>query len=165
MEEKLPKRKPTRLSSYDYASVGAYFITICTEGRKNWFWETVGAGTPHPQDVPLSQNGKIAEQAIMNIEGIYPAVHVDYYVIMPDHIHLLLSIRLDEGGRPMAAPTISRVIGQCKGYITKKIGKPLFQKLFYDHVIRDVADYEKHVQYILQNPARRYFAENGECTE
>ena len=63
-------------------------------------------------------------------------------MIMPDHIHLLLIIRSDEYGRPMVAPTISRVVQQLKGYVTKRIGHSIWQKLFFDHVIRNSRDYE-----------------------
>ena len=152
-----PKRKRNRLQEFDYNTPGAYFITVCTVKRQNYFWKNVGAtiGRPSfPQDVQLSVYGKIVEESIRNIAKIYPSLTIDQYVIMPDHIHLLLEIRDDENGRPMAAPTISRVVQQMKGYVTKRIGTSVWQKLFYDHIIRNRADYEKHVKYIYENPAR-----------
>jgi REP element-mobilizing transposase RayT len=60
----------------------------------------------------------------------------------------------------MAAPTISQVVNQMKGYISKQIGEPIWQKLFYDHIIRDERDYEFHIKYIRENPLKWYF--NGE---
>ncbi len=60
MEKELPKRKPNRLENFDYSSNGAYFITICTKNRHNYFWNTVGATIGRPQDVPLTKYGKIA---------------------------------------------------------------------------------------------------------
>ena len=54
----------------------------------------------------------------------------------------------------MVAPTVSRVVQQLKGYVSKQIGKSICQKSFYDHVIRDREDYEKHVRYIYENPLR-----------
>ena len=63
-------------------------------------------------------------------------------------------IRADEYGRPMVAPTISRVVQQLKGYITKRIGSSIWQKLFVDHVIRNRQDYEEHVKYIYENPMK-----------
>lgn len=122
MDKELPSRKRNRLKHYDYSSCGAYFITICTSDRRNYFWNGVGATIGRPQDVDLSQYGKLVDEAINNIPSIYPALKLDHYVIMPDHIHLLLIIRADEYGRPMVAPTISRVVQQLKGYITKRIG-------------------------------------------
>ena len=76
---------------------------------------------------------------------------------MPDHIHLLLRIRADEFGRPMVAPTMSRLVKQMKGYITKQIGVSIWQKLFYDHVIRNREDYEEHIKYIYENPLKWYY--------
>ena len=76
---------------------------------------------------------------------------------MPDHIHLLLLIHADDCGRPMVAPTISRVVQQLKGYVTKNIGVSLWQKLFFDHIIRNRQDYEEHVKYILENPLRWHY--------
>ena len=159
-EEKiLPNRKHYRLDNYDYSSIGAYFITICTSERRNYFWERVGATIGRPQDVPLSQYGNVVDEAIKNIPSIYPALNVDCYVIMPDHIHMILIICADENGRPMVAPTMSRVVQQLKGYITKRIGKSIWQKLFYDHIIRNHEDYEEHVKYIYENPMRWQYGE------
>ena len=154
MDKELPSRKRNRLKHYDYSSCGAYFITICTSDRRNYFWNGGGATIGRPQDVDLSQYGKLVDEAINNIPSIYPALKLDHYVIMPDHIHLLLIIRADEYGRPMVAPTISRVVQQLKGYITKRIGHSIWQKLFFDHVIRNRQDYEEHVKYICDNPVK-----------
>ena len=154
MDKELPSRKRNRLKHYDYSSCGAYFITICTSDRRNYFWNGVGATIGRPQDVDLSQYGKLVDEAINNIPSIYPALKLDHYVIMPDHIHLLLIIRADEYGRPMVAPTISRVVQQLKGYITKRIGHSIWRKLFFDHVIRNSRDYEEHVKYICDNPVK-----------
>ncbi|MBQ9746356.1 MAG: hypothetical protein IJW21_05995, partial [Clostridia bacterium] len=106
-EKELPKRKDLRLKQYDYSSPGGYFLTLCTLERRNYFWENVGATIGRPQDVVLSHYGNIVDEAINNIPSIYPALDVDHYVIMPDHIHLLLIVRADEHGRPMVAPTMS----------------------------------------------------------
>ena len=149
-----PQRKKNRLEHYDYSSPGGYFLTICTSERRNYFWEDVGATIGRPQDVILSQYGNIVNEAINNIPLVYPVLDVDCYVIMPDHIHLLLIIRADDYGRPMVAPTMSRVVQQLKGYITKRIGHSIWQKLFVDHVIRNRQDYDEHVKYIYENPAK-----------
>ena len=151
---KLQKRKNNRLENYDYSSCGAYFVTICTSVRQNYFWDRVGATIGRPQDVILSPYGKIVEEAINNISNVYPAISVEQYVIMPDHLHMLLVICADEYGRPMVAPTLSRVVKQMKGYVTKQIGESIWQKLFFDHVIRNKQDYEEHMKYIYENPMR-----------
>ena len=92
------------------------------------------------------------DKAIKTIEKVYPFVTVDQYVIMPNHIHLLLQIHTDENGRPMVAPTIGRVIQQMKGYATKQIGKNIWQKLYHDHIIRNQNDYDRIWNYIELNP-------------
>ena len=153
-ESNQPTRKRNRLENYDYSSSGAYFVTICTKERRNYFWDNVGATIGRPQDIVLTPYGNIVDEAIKNIPSLYPAVDVDCYVIMPDHIHLLLIIRTDGLGRPMVAPTMSRVVQQLKGYVTKRIGHSIWQKLFFDHIIRNHIDYEEHIKYIYENPSR-----------
>ena len=149
-----PKRKPNRLKNYDYSQPNAYFITICTKNKETLFWEHVGASIARPEKVCLSPYGRIVEEAISNIQTVYPAISVDNYVIMPNHIHLLLQIHTDENGRAMLAPTISIVIQQMKGYVSKRIGSSIWQKLFHDHVIRDEAGYLKIWNYIEGNPSK-----------
>lgn len=150
-------RKEHRIKWYDYSSVGAYFITVCTKERKNYFQTEVGAPIGRPHDFTLSSYGLVVEQAINNIENIYSAIIADSYIIMPDHIHLLLIIQNDPRGRPMAAPTISQIVNQMKGYVSKQIGQPIWQKSFFDHIIRDIKDYELHIKYIHENPIKWYF--------
>ena len=150
----LPKRKPNRLPYFDYSTPGAYFITICTKDRKCIFLENLGASIARPHKPTLSRSGKKVETAIRDITGHYPSITVDHYVVMPNHIHLLLQINTDEDGRPMVAPTISTVVQQLKGVVTKQIGQSVWQKLFHDHVIRGEKDYLKIWEYIDTNPAR-----------
>ncbi len=154
MENTLPQRKKNRLQNRDYSECGVYFLTICAAERKNYFWRSVGAIIDRPQDVPLSHYGRIVEAAVQSIPEIYPAVEIDAYVIMPDHIHLLLLVHADDRGRPMVAPTVGRLIKQFKGAVTKQVGAPIWQKSFFDHVIRNKQDYEEHVKYIYENPLR-----------
>ena len=150
----LPKRKPNRLKDFDYSQPNAYFITICTKNKEMLFWENVGASIARPEDVRLSKYGKIVVEAIEKISKIYPVITVDNYVVMPNHIHLLMQIHSDSSGRAMLAPTISIVIQQMKGYATKKIGRSIWQKLFHDHVIRDEKGYLKIWNYIEGNPSK-----------
>ena len=94
---------------------------------------------------------------------VYDSVHVDKYVIMPNHIHLIIVISNDENnqydddrqtqvGRTQFAPTISRIIKQFKGVITKQIGFSIWQRSFHDRIIRTEADYERICRYIDDNP-------------
>lgn len=102
----LPKRKPIRIENYDYSSPGAYFITVCSSNREEIFWNGVGADIIRPQDVPLSAAGKIAEQGILQMAQHYENVAVDKYCVMPDHVHFILRIESDIGGRIISAPTV-----------------------------------------------------------
>ena len=152
MEER--KRKNTRLKEYDYSSAGSYFITVCIKDKKPLLWNNVGASIARPHKLELSQYGKIVDSAIRQIPSHYPNVNVDNYVVMPNHIHLLLSIEGDINGRAMLAPTLSQVIQQMKGYVSKQIGHSIWQKLFFDHIIRNEKDYIKHYTYIENNPVK-----------
>ena len=150
----LPSRKPNRLSGYDYSSPNAYFITVCTDKRKNLFWQNVGAVTDRQDNVPLTTIGMAVRKHIEDIPKHYPIVCVDNYVIMPNHIHLLLQIHSDCSGRSVIAPTISTVIRMMKGAASKTVGFSLWQKGFYDHVIRNETDYLDIWNYIDGNPGR-----------
>lgn len=155
-ETSFPKRKPTRIENYDYSTPGAYFITICTANREPLFWmDNHRRGELcSPDNVPLSDTGFIVDGEILKMNSIYTAVQIDKYCIMPDHIHLILSITTDADGRTQFAPTISRVIKQFKGSVTKQIGRPIWQKSFYEHVIRNRQDYDEIWKYIENNPLK-----------
>ncbi|MDD6659160.1 MAG: hypothetical protein PUE60_03715 [Eubacteriales bacterium] len=141
------KRKPNRLTDYDYTQNGAYFITICVNDRKPILYSiTVGANC-----VRLSKVGIVINNEIDKMNTVYENVFVDNYVIMPNHIHLIIRI---ESRRTQFAPTIGRIIKQFKGSITKQIGKSIWQKSFYDHIIRDDYDYQTKWQYIDENPGK-----------
>lgn len=151
----LPKRKRNRLANYDYSSHGAYFVTICTEGRKKVLSDIVGAGFPVPK-----MEGKIAAEWIEKIPEKYPEVHICNYVVMPNHIHILLKIDgTCETGDP--SPTLGNVIGWYKYTVSKEInlkngtpGNRVFQRSYHDHIIRGEKDYLKIWEYIDANPIR-----------
>ena len=148
----LPKRKQNRLTEYDYSAPNAYFITICTENRKNLFWKDAGMIIDRPENVPLTNVGTIARQSIAEIPKRYPMISVDHFVIMPNHIHLLLQINTDVNGRSVIAPTISTVVRLMKGTVSRQAGCAVWQKGFYDHVIRNDNDYQDIWNYIDGNP-------------
>ncbi len=155
----LPARKQNRIEQYDYSSSGAYFVTVCTAGREKVFWESlpksaVGAAISRPQAIPLSPAGQITEKAICQIGEHYDSVRVDKYCIMPDHIHMIIRINSSENGRILSAPTLSTVVGQMKRWVSKHIGHSVWQKSFYDHAVRNRADYEEIWRYIDENPLK-----------
>ena len=152
--EQLPKRKPIRIENFDYATPGAYFITICTANKEKILWKRTAADTIHPENLPLSATGKIVEQGILQIQDHYKEVVVDKYCIMPDHIHLILRIESTVSGRIISAPTVSTVVGSMKRWASKQIGKAIWQKSFYDHGIRNQQDYNEIWEYIENNPLK-----------
>ena len=150
----LPKRKPNRLTEYDYSTPNAYFITVCTDNRRNLFWKNIEAIMDCPKNVPLTNLGIIVRRSIEDIPKHYPTISVDHFVIMPNHIHLLLQINTDPDGRSVIAPTISTVVRLMKGAVSKQAGFTVWQKGFYDHVIRNNKDYRAIWNYIEGNPSK-----------
>lgn len=109
----LPQRRKHRLEGYDYSRAGYYFVTICAKDRAELFWDlsdgvvfghepTVGAACGRP---PLSEVGVCVRSEIDHLSHVYDTISVDKYVIMPNHIHMILRIDSVDGGRPQAAPT------------------------------------------------------------
>ena len=153
MEKKLLSRKHNRLSNFDYSSKGYYFLTLCTNGNKAVFG--VIKTENNLARLNLSKIGRIVEIEIDDLSNVYDNIYVDKYVVMPNHIHMILVISdSDASGRTQFAPTISRVVKQFKGSLTKRIGYSVWQKSFYDHVIRSEEEYLRIWQYIDENPAR-----------
>jgi REP element-mobilizing transposase RayT len=155
-----PKRKQNRLQGYDYDRPRYYFITVCAGKRAEFFWEAasmrcVGADIIRPFSPRLSQYGVYVEKAIQDIPQHYTGVKVDKYVVMPNHIHLILTLAW-RSGRMISAPTkeIPIIVGQMKRVVSKKAGFPIWQKGYRDHIIRNEADYRRIWEYIDTNPAK-----------
>jgi len=148
--KELPIRKNIRLKDYDYSSEGYYFITICTKDKREMF-ATIDVGTNCVRPC-LSEHGKIVEKEISVLANTYDTVDVDKYVIMPNHIHMIIIISAGNNGRTQFAPTISRIVKQFKGSITKQIGLLVWQRSYHDHIIRDEVAYQRIWKYIDENP-------------
>ncbi len=158
MENELPKRKPTRLKNFDYNSTGAYFITICTENRRK-ILSRVGVDVlDDPRSVELLPYGKTAEKYINQLSDFYDDIKVDRYVILPNHIHIMLFV-LGNGSSGTSTPTkqhsaVSRFVSTFKRFCNKEYGENIWQRYFNDHIIRNREDYEEHIRYICENPIR-----------
>lgn len=142
-------RKKNRLKGYDYSSNASYFLTVCSDKRKEIFSQIVFDNTVGANIVRLSKIGQKIENCVLKIEEIYPCVFVDNYIIMPNHIHLILTI--DTNRRPMVAPTVATVIKQFKGAASKEAGTSIWQKGYYDHIIRNENDFNETMKYITFN--------------
>ena len=157
--DSLPKRKQNRLTGYDYSQPGCYFVTICAKNRRYLFWDEfdwrVGADIIRPHTIPLSLYGRIIKNVIEQIPVRYPGASVEKYIIMPNHIHLLLRISVSNG-RMISAPTyrVPTIIGQMKRAASKQAQTGLWQKGYHDHIIRSEADYLRIWDYIDTNPAK-----------
>ena len=156
----LPQRKSPRLKVYDYNTPGAYFITICTADRKCLLSDiTVGEGLAPPEAKPTAI-GQIVEEQILDLSRRYPSISVDKFVIMPNHVHLLILLtagKLSGGASP--SPTVIDVVRTMKSITARLVSarfglKPLWQRSFHEHVIRNERDYLESWQYIDNNPAR-----------
>ena len=135
----LPKRKKLRLENYDYSSNGSYFITISTKDRKQILSEII-LDNDQCARVSLKPCGSIAESYIKTIPGI------DKYVIMPNHIHMIIH---KTDGRSLVSD-----MRAYKSLVSKKTGRSIWQDSYYDHVIRNSDDYLEKWQYIDENPAK-----------
>ena len=149
-----PKRKQIRIVDYDYSTPGAYFITVCTANREKRFWSECRGELSSPANIPLSNIGIIVNNEIQKLNSVYDAIRVDKYCIMPDHIHMILSINTDEDGRQIAAPTVSTVVGHMKRWVSMQLGQSIWQKSFIDRVIRNNKGYRAVWEYIENNPIK-----------
>ena len=146
-----PKRKPNRLTGYDYSQPGCYFVTICSRDREHLFGCVVGADVLIGPHVQLSEIGAIVEQIISQIPS------VDKYIVMPNHVHILLRLPVANNG-PMgtSAPTqsVPWIVRYLKRTVTMACGKTVWQRGYHDHIIRSEADYLRIWDYIDTNPAK-----------
>ena len=133
------KRKNNRIPQYDYSNINYYFVTICTKDKKCIF------GYIKDERMYQTSIGEIIEDNIIKIDTIYKNIYVDDYVVMPNHLHMIISITTK------SEINVSRIINQFKGKISKEIGHSIWQKSFYDHVIRNEKDYLRIREYIGEN--------------
>ena len=142
------------MTDFDYSTPGAYFITICTYGRRCLLSRVVGRGLA-PAEIQYTAYGEIAKKQLLLLEERYSFLKIDQYVIMPNHIHAILVLNQAAGASPR--PTVSDVVCAYKSLTTRECKRlhavdRLFQSSFYDHVIRGYDDYMEIAQYIINNP-------------
>lgn len=162
----LPTRKKTRLEQLNYEA-GVFFITFCTQDKRCLLSDLIVGEGLAPPEIRLTAVGKIVDEQIRAIPGRYPAMTVDKYVIMPNHVHLLLSIDAGAGGTspsPTAAdggcpqgsaPTVMDAVRVIKSVSTRLSGRgKLWQRSFHDHIVRGEQDYREIWLYIDENPQK-----------
>ena len=140
MKELLPTRKKIRLDNYDYSQENMYFITICVKDRL----ELLGK-IDERNIIELTKEGNIVKQEINRLEEIYKNIIIDEYVVMPNHLHVLILIYYKNG------ITISKIIKHLKTNISREIKYSIWQKSFYEHIVRNEKEYLKTKEYIKNN--------------
>ena len=155
----LPKRKNPRLKEYDYSTPGAYFVTICTHNKRHVFSNIVGAIHESPENI-LTKAGQIANDVIQSLPKRF-GIELDKYVIMPNHIHLIISITDDmrairESPLRHQRSKIDKIIGYLKMNVSKQLhhlspDTNIWQRSYHDHIIRNESDYNKIWEYIDTN--------------
>ena len=162
-QKELPKRKHPRLKWFDYSTCGAYFVTICTQNRKCLLSHIVGRGLAPAEEkiTECTWLGEIAEQQLLLLKERYSFLTVDQYVIMPNHIHAIL-IFDDKAAGASPRPTLSDVMCAYKSLTTRECRRrgfkeKLFQASFFEHIIRNLDDYQNIAKYIYDNPCQWYY--------
>ena len=142
-------RKPHRIPEFDYSSAASYFITFNTINRQKLLSEIHSVDAYVPPVVSLKPYGEITEKYILQMEAFHPEITLDNYVIMPDHVHLLITIKESDE----ANPGIAVIIQSLKTMITKEIGNKIWQLDFYDTVADTDELFMRCDTYIDNNPA------------
>lgn len=152
-----PQRKSIRLKSYDYTKTGLYFVTICAWQQKCIF------GQIDNRKMHLNTVGEIVNQQWCDLTNHYPAIELHSHVIMPNHLHAIIEVA-DDAGAINLAPTVGDIVRGFKARCTRVVnasisGLKLWQRNYYEHIIRDEPSYLQILEYIENNPAK--WAEDG----
>ena len=162
---KEPHRRSIRLKEYDYDQPGAYFVTICTHRRECLLGDVVEG------NILLNKQGKIVEEQWRISVNIRREIELDEFVVMPNHVHAIVAIRdhhpvgatgrspLHPKHRTLPPKSLGSFIAGFKSSVTKHInllratpGAPVWQRNYYEHVIRNEIDLEETREYIQNNP-------------
>ncbi len=154
------KRRSIRLKKYDYSKPGAYFITICTQNKKCLFGEIIDG------EMLLNEMGCIVKNEWLKTKQLRKNIECNVFVVMPNHFHSIVEINESYKGVLQYAPTkmqspsktIGAIVRGFKSAVTKQInklqqtpGKKLWQRNYYEHIIRDEDDYNQIYEYINNN--------------
>lgn len=153
----LPKRKQIRLENYDYSQSGYYFVTVCTFERQHLFGEIAGATLRRRPNNP----DKMVANRLLELENKFCDVKICEYVIMPDHVHFILAKTDNNTGAPLRdivgwfkTMTTNEYIANVKNGKYLPFDKKIWQRGYYEHIIRNETDYLEKAEYILSNPLR-----------
>ena len=154
-------RKPNRLKNFDYAQTGCYFVTLCTQNRQHLFEMENTVTSDNLCIIPPISN-QIIHKWIKATENKFKTIKFEKYVIMPDHLHFIIKISERHTGRSIPdvmkffkTMTTNEYIHNVKNNILPPFNKKLWQKSYYDHIIRNHNDYNEIWEYIDNNPKKR----------
>jgi putative transposase len=174
-DPKVHHRRSIRLLGYDYRNIGAYFVTMVTFQRECLLGDVVNG------EIRLSRLGQIVEEEWLRTGEVRRNVELDGFVIMPNHLHVILAITSGSGTNretakpvgtsrrfvptrvptPPAAGSIGAIMAQFKSIVTKRINvirqtpsAPFWQRNYYEHIIRNDKELDQIRQYIANNPLR-----------
>ena len=171
-------RRSIRLQGYDYSQAGGYFFTVCTRKRECIFGDVVTG------QMRLNEAGRIVQSVCDSLPSFYDGIELDAFVVMPNHVHGVIVIDAGVGAihesplrlEPGSAVRIghrrrmllSKIIGRFKMVSAKQInalrglaGTALWQRNYYEHVVRDEESLSRIRQYIVDNPAQWEFDEEN----
>jgi putative transposase len=167
------QRSSARLKTFDYTSNAAYFVTVCTFSREHLFGQIVDA------EMQLNDVGRIVWECWNVIPEHFPHVELDAFIAMPDHVHGIVLISQPSETNVRTSPlrpdtalerpngpkkrSLGSIVGSFKSAASKRInesrglpGTPVWQRSYWDRVIRDDRELEETRSYILENPVRSF---------
>lgn len=149
-------RRSIRLKEYDYSQPSAYFVTIVVKDRDCPFGDVIDG------EMKLSRAGEIVDEFWKQIPNHFQNAVLEEFVVMPNHLHAIVFITENVGaGSPRPyKPTLGQIIGYFKYQSTKRInelrdttGAPLWQRNYYEHIIRNEKELDRIRKYVIENPA------------
>ena len=156
-----PIRKRIRLAPDSYKQASAYFVTVCTNEKQCLLSVVDG------QSIELSNRGEIVRAAWLGLPNRFGGLALDEYIIMPNHLHGILCLvgaglarpsSATKPGNELSLPNIMRVFKSVSTVEMNRAfrmpGFVLWQRSYFDHIIRDAEDHVNHQRYILENPVR-----------
>ena len=157
-------RRSIRLKGFDYTRENAYFVTICTQNQACLFGEIVNG------QIRLNDAGRVAQMMWKAIPAHFPHVEIDAWIVMPNHVHGIIIIVGATHASPQSGPpkgSLGAIVGSYKSAVSRQInqlhrtpGATVWQRNYYEHIIRDAAALDRIRKYISDNPA--HWAEDME---
>ena len=143
-------RRSCRLKNYDYTQVGTYFITICTWSKECIF------GSVIQNEVNLTEAGEIALVTWQTLSNRFPNIVPDTFIVMPNHVHGILAI--SEQDEKISLSTVVQAYKSIAGIVINRClgrsSRPVWQRNYYEHIVRDDESLHHIREYILMNPAK-----------